>query len=369
MGERQGALEGLVMNTSFWAGKKVFVTGHTGFKGGWLSLWLAGMGARVAGYALPPSTDPSLYDLAGVGTVIERSHIGDVRDMEALSTAIRDFAPDILFHLAAQALVRRSYAEPVETYSTNVMGTIHVLEAVRRTPSIRAVVNITSDKCYENREWLWGYREDEPMGGFDPYSSSKGCAELVTASWRRSYFATADHPERGPALATARAGNVIGGGDWSEDRLVPDVLRAFQSGETVVIRSPAAMRPWQHVIEPVAGYMALAERLWDHGIAFAEGWNFGPDSRSEKPVSYVVDKLVSLWGGDAGWRLADGHQPHEAHLLKLDSAKARSRLGWIPKWTVDQALAATVEWQQGWLAGRPVIDLVQTQIAAYQAAG
>lgn len=357
------------MNTSFWAGKKVFVTGHTGFKGGWLSLWLASLGARVAGYALSPSTDPNLFDLAGVGQAVERSHIGDIRDAAGIAAAVSDFAPDILLHLAAQPLVRRSYADPVETYSTNVMGTVHVLEAVRRCASVRAVVVVTSDKCYENREWLWAYREDEPMGGFDPYSSSKGCAELLAGSWRRSYFATPDHPDRGPALATARAGNVIGGGDWSEDRLVPDILRAFAAGDPVLIRSPAALRPWQHVIEPLAGYLTLAEKLWNHGSEFAEGWNFGPDSRSEKPVSYIVDKLASLWGDKAGWRLADGWQPHEAHLLKLDSAKARARLGWQPRWTVDKALAATVSWQKGLLSGQAARELVLSQIADYQASG
>lgn len=353
------------MTASFWNGKRVFVTGHTGFKGSWLSLWLSSLGARVRGYALAPDT-PSLFTLAAIDREVD-SLIADVRDADGLRRAVGEFRPDIVFHLAAQPLVRLSYEDPLGTYATNVMGTGNLLEAVRACDSVRAVVVVTSDKCYENREWLWGYREDEAMGGYDPYSSSKGCAEILAAAWRRSYFATPAHPDRGCRLATARAGNVIGGGDWSRDRLVPDVLKAFERREAVSIRFPNAIRPWQHVLESLSGYQLLAERLFTDGVAFAEGWNFGPDADSERTVADIVGRLCALWGDGASWALDDGAQPHEAHLLKLDSAKARARLGWTPRWTIEDALTAIIAWQRGCLDGRNVRDTTLAQIASYQA--
>ena len=381
----------LAFQPSFFGGKKVFITGHTGFKGSWLCLWLHAMGAEVTGYAIEPPTTPNLFDLAGVGQLLARDNRADVRDAECLAEALRQAAPEIVFHLAAQPLVRESYRSPVETYATNVMGTVHLLEAVRNCPTVRAVVNITSDKCYENLEWPWGYRENEPMGGHDPYSSSKGCAELVASAYRRSYFGgsegqrdrgtegqrvrgTEGQRDRGtegqrvrgtegqraggsanppslqssipPAVATARAGNVIGGGDWAADRLVPDCLRALLAGEEIVIRSPHAIRPWQHVLEPLSGYLLLAQKLYNEGSRYAEAWNFGPLDEDARPVEWIVQKLCGLWGGGAGYRVDDGGHPHEAHYLKLDISKARADLGWQPRWTLEQALTGIVEWAQ-----------------------
>ena len=333
------------MNPSFWKDKKVFVTGHTGFKGGWLSLWLQQLGAVVTGYALPPPTNPSLFEEACVEQGMT-SIIGDIRDGVTLVGAIRQTAPDIVIHMAAQPLVRRSYVDPVETYSTNVMGTVHLLEAVRQTRSVRAVVNITTDKCYENKEWVWGYRENEPMGGFDPYSSSKGCAELVTAAYRNSYFNCSAQGGHRVALATARAGNVIGGGDWAEDRLIPDILRAIQNGESVNIRNPHATRPWQHVLEPLGGYLTLAEKLHTHGLAFAEAFNFGPAEDDAKSVQWIVEQLTQNWGGSSAWHLDGGAHPHEAHYLKLDCSKARAMLDWTPRWNLGQALQAILAWHK-----------------------
>jgi CDP-glucose 4,6-dehydratase len=338
-------MEGVGMTPSFWRGKRVFVTGHTGFKGSWLSLWLQQLGAEVTGYALAPPTNPSLFDVAQVAQGMT-SVIGDIRDGAMLENAMRQAAPDIVIHMAAQPLVRRSYVDPVETYSTNVMGTVHLLESVRQTPSVRAVVNVTTDKCYENKEWVWGYRENEPMGGFDPYSSSKGCAELVTAAYRNSFFNAAKHAEHQVAIATARAGNVIGGGDWAEDRLIPDILRAIQNGQSVNIRNPHATRPWQHVLEPLSGYLALAEKLYAEGPAFAEAFNFGPAEEDAKPVQWIVEQLTQSWGEGASWHLDGGTHPHEAHYLKLDCSKARATLGWVPRWHLSQALQAIIVWHK-----------------------
>ena len=284
------------MDSGFWHGKRVLITGHTGFKGGWLSLWLQSMGAEVSGYALPPSTNPSLFEKASVSRGMASSHLADIRDLDILKSALQETHPEIVFHLAAQPLVRHSYANPVETYATNVMGTVHLLEAIRTTAGVRAVVNITTDKCYENREWVWGYRENDPLGGHDPYSSSKGCSELVTSAYRNSFFDAKGYSRHGVALASARAGNVIGGGDWAMDRLVPDMIRAFSKGEAVVIRSPHAIRPWQHVLEPLWGYLTLAERLWEQGPAFAESWNFGPYDGDAKPVQWIFQRLVEQCG-------------------------------------------------------------------------
>ena len=353
------------MTPSFWSGKKVFVTGHTGFKGSWLSLWLQQLGASVIGYALQPPTNPSLFEVAQVAQGMT-SIIGDIRDGTMLTNAMRQAGTDIVIHMAAQPLVRRSYVDPVETYSTNVIGTVNLLEAVRQTPSVRAVVNVTTDKCYENKEWVWGYRENEPMGGFDPYSSSKGCAELVTAAYRYSFFNSSKHSEHQVALATARAGNVIGGGDWAEDRLIPDILRAIQNRQSVNIRNPHATRPWQHVLEPLSGYLALAEALYSQGSAFAEAFNFGPTEDDAKPVQWIVERLVQQWGDGANWKLDQAEHPHEAHYLKLDCSKAKMRLDWRPRWTLAQALENIIVWHKAHQRGDDMRELSSRQIAAFQ---
>ncbi|MBT5223419.1 MAG: CDP-glucose 4,6-dehydratase [Gammaproteobacteria bacterium] len=353
------------MNPSFWRGKKVFLTGHTGFKGSWLSLWLQQLGAQVTGYALQPPTNHSLFEVARVEQYMT-SIISDIRDSTMLTNAMRQAAPDIVIHMAAQPLVRRSYVDPIETYSTNVMGTMYLLEAVRQTPSVRAVVNVTTDKCYENKEWVWGYRENEPMGGFDPYSSSKGCAELVTAAYRNSFFNTAKYSEHQVALATARAGNVIGGGDWAEDRLIPDILRAIEAGQSVNIRNPHATRPWQHVLEPLNGYLALAEKLYTDGAAFAEAFNFGPAEEDAKPVQWIVEQLTQQWGDGANWKLDQAEHPHEAHYLKLDCSKAKIRLDWRPRWTLGQALKNIIVWHKAHQCGDDMRELSLRQIAAFQ---
>lgn len=341
----------------FWHGRRVLVTGHTGFKGSWLCLWLQALGARVHGLALPPATDPALYTVARVDEGMASSTLGDIRDAALVARTVAAVQPEVLLHLAAQPLVRQSYADPVQTYATNVMGTVHLLEAVRRLDRPCAVVNVTTDKCYENREWLWGYREDEALGGHDPYSSSKACAELVTSAYRRSFLAAG-----GTALATARAGNVIGGGDWSPDRLVPDVLRSFERGEPVALRHPRAVRPWQHVLEPLSGYLVLAERLATQGQAFAEAWNFGPGEDDAQPVQALVEQLAALWGGSARWQIDGAAHPHEAHALKLDSAKARTRLGWRPHWRLAQSLQAIVAWHQAWQGGADMRRVTLQQI-------
>lgn len=348
------------MNYSFWRDRSVFVTGHTGFKGGWLALWLSSVGARVHGYALQPPTEPAFFDVARVADGLASHTIGDVRDSAALSHALRAAEPEIVLHLAAQPLVRASYRDPVETYAVNLMGTVHLLDAVRGCKSVRAVVNVTTDKCYENKEWLWGYRETEPMGGHDPYSNSKGCAELVTAAYRASFLADA-----GVALASARAGNVIGGGDWAADRLIPDFFRAAQAGQPLEVRFPDATRPWQHVLEPVSGYLVLAERLITHGQAVAEPWNFGPCEEDAKPVRWLLDHLISQMPGTR-WHHTGGEQPYEAGFLKLDSSKARSRLQWTPRWTLQEALHRTVDWQQAWIARYDMRAFSLEQIAAHQ---
>jgi CDP-glucose 4,6-dehydratase len=350
-----------VVDVDFWTGRSVFLTGHTGFKGSWLSLWLQSMGARVHGLALDPPTRPNMFEQARVAEGMT-SVIGDIRDPETVLAAISAADPEIVIHMAAQPLVRYSYDHPVETYTTNVLGTVHVLEAARSARRLRAIVNVTTDKSYENQEWAWAYRENDPMGGHDPYSSSKGCAELVTSAYRRSFLAG-----QGIALASARAGNVIGGGDWAQDRLVPDVLRAFEKGIPVVIRNPASTRPWQHVLEPLSGYLLLVEHLWQSGQEVAEGWNFGPDDRDTRPVEWIVQHLVSLWGGEAAWQLDGGENPHEADYLRLDISKARSRLAWAPRWDLANALHAVVEWHRSWVNGEDVRAVTLDQIALYSA--
>lgn len=353
------------MNPTFWSGKRVLMTGHTGFKGSWLALWLQTLGAQVTGYAMAPPTNPSLFNVADVAAGME-SVVGDIRDLTHLQAVMNSASPEVVFHMAAQPLVRRSYQDPVETYSTNVMGTVNLLEAVRNCPNVRAVVNITTDKVYENREWLWGYRENEALGGHDPYSNSKGCAELVTAAYRSSFFAAPSASGKPVAVATARAGNVIGGGDWAQDRLIPDLLNAFDKGRQVDIRNPHAVRPWQHVLEPLRGYLLLAERLTEQGNPYAEAWNFGPHAEDARPVQWIVQRMAELWGPCATWKSDKGKHPHEAGNLKLDISKVQSRLGWQPSLRLDEALALIVEWYKQYQLGTDLRALTLQQIADYQ---
>jgi CDP-glucose 4,6-dehydratase len=345
-----------------WAGRNVLVTGDTGFKGSWLALWLAAMGARVTGFALPPPTEPSLFEMAGVGDVV--NHVeGDIRDLAALRAAVEQARPEMVFHLAAQPLVRLSYGEPVETYATNVMGTVHVLEAVRQAGGVKAVVCVTSDKCYENREWAWPYRESDAMGGHDPYSSSKGAAELAISAWRRSYW-----QDQGPALASVRAGNVIGGGDWAADRLVPDLVRAFEAGAAPLVRSPDSVRPWQHVLGALHGYLLLAERLLAGERQFADGWNFGPSDEDARPVRWIVERMRAAWGDGAPPPEADtAPRPHEAGLLRLDSSRARGELGWRPALDLGCAIEWIVEWHKAVSRGEDARVVTLDQIARYRA--
>jgi CDP-glucose 4,6-dehydratase len=361
------------MDRGFWKSRRVFLTGHTGFKGSWLALWLRMLGAEIYGYSLEPPTEPSLWRLLRLEGEFA-SELADVRDLESVQKAMGFFEPEVVIHMAAQPLVRHSYQNPVETYAVNVLGTVHVLEAVRQAPSVRAAVVVTSDKCYENRERHEAYREHEAMGGHDPYSSSKGCAELVTSAYRRSFFPPNKFVEHRVAVASARAGNVIGGGDWAVDRLVPDIMRAWEKNETVLIRHPEAVRPWQHVLEPLSGYLTLAERLYQAGAEFAEGWNFGPGEEDARTVRYVVSELARLWREEGGknsgkdaaqWELDSSPRPHEAHLLRLDSAKANARLGWAPRWKLDEALAETVRWYRAHLRGEALRGVSERQIEEY----
>jgi CDP-glucose 4,6-dehydratase len=352
-----------------WQGKRVFLTGHTGFKGGWLALWLASKGAIVRGYALDPSTDPSFFSATRVDSMIEDIR-GDIRDATALEPALRDFAPEVVFHMAAQPLVRFSYVDPIGTYETNVIGTARVLDAIRRTPSVRAVVSVTTDKCYENKEWQWGYRETDPLGGYDPYSSSKACAEIVSAAYRQSYFPLGKLDKldgHNTAIATARAGNVIGGGDWSLDRLIPDLVRGFRAGESVLIRRPHAIRPWQHVLEPLAGYIALAEHLLsDDRARHATAFNFGPADDDARPVGWIVEKMVGFWGDGAQWTLDPDPGVHEAGYLKLDASRARAELHWHPRLRLETTLHWLVEWYKQWQSGADMQAFTLEQIRTYE---
>src|SRR3984885_735508 len=366
-------MENLAGNSSlsgFWRGRRVFLTGHTGFKGGWLALWLAHLGANVRGYALDPSTDPNLFTVGSVGKAIEDIR-GDIRDGERLDNSMREFRPEVVFHLAAQPLVRHSYEDPIGTYETNVIGTARVLDAVRRTPSVRGVVSVTTDKCYENKEWVWPYRECDPLGGYDPYSSSKACAEIVSAAYRQSYFPVDKLSEHGVAVATARAGNVIGGGDWSAHRLIPDLIRGFLSGEPVRIRRPHAIRPWQHGLVPVYGYIRLAEELTAGRPAaarFATAYNFGPGEDDAQPVSWIAQRMTNFWGNGASWVLDEDHGPHEAGYLRLDASRARRDLAWTPRLQLEPALEWLVEWFRTWQSSpRTMNDFTLSQIARYGA--
>lgn len=357
---------GLKPSRRFWSGKRVLMTGHTGFKGSWLSLWLQGLGARLTGFSLPPPTEPSLFRVANVAGGMA-SVEGDIRNLEHLRQVVAEYRPEIVIHMAAQPLVRYSYAHPVETFSTNVIGTVHVLEAAREAADVKVCISITSDKCYENREWVWGYRENEMLGGRDPYSASKACAELVARSYRDSYFNTGSADADGMALATVRAGNVIGGGDWAEDRLIPDIIRAIMERRAVVVRNPSAIRPWQHVLEPLLGYLKLAERLWTDPDRFCGAWNFGPAEESAQPVSWVVEHLTRRWGGGASWELDTAPNPHEAHYLKLDCSKARTDLGFVPKLDLATALEWVVEWFQAYAQAGNMEKITRQQIALYEA--
>ncbi|SEJ87770.1 CDP-glucose 4,6-dehydratase [Propionispira arboris] len=355
------------MNKTFWQGKKVFVTGHTGFKGAWLCLLLKYLGAEITGYSLKPPTVPSLFEISHIRTSLH-SIEGDIRDLPSLQRALLLTKPEIVIHMAAQSLVRVSYKTPVETYATNVMGTVNLLEAVRHTDGVRAVLNVTTDKCYENKEWLWGYREDDSMGGYDPYSNSKACSELVTAAYRNSFFSSSDYKKSGIAIATARAGNVIGGGDWAKDRLIPDCLHNLLEKRCIVLRNPNAVRPWQHVLEPLNGYLSLAEKLYTEGIDYAEGWNFGPNEVDIRNVEWIVKKLCELWGGAADYQLEDEKQPHEAAFLKLDCSKAYARLNWRSRWHIEDGLEKIVDWVKAYKNGENMERVCIKQIMEYESA-
>ncbi len=351
------------MNQSFWKGKRVLLTGHTGFKGSWLSLWLQSVGAEVHGYALAPSTTPNLFTLANVKKGMASHLEADIRDIRKLSDLVFQVNPEIVFHMAAQPLVRYSYAEPVETYAVNVMGTVNLLESLRHLSGVKAVVNVTTDKCYENREWSLAYREDDALGGYDPYSSSKACSEIVTAAYRQSFMA-----ESGVGVASARAGNVIGGGDWSDDRLIPDFFRALSNSESLVIRSPNAIRPWQHVLEPLSGYLILAEKLYGEPLKYAGAWNFGPDENSAQTVSWVLTKLAKNIP-NAKWELDKNPQLHEANLLKLDSSKAKSILKWSPRWSLNESLEKVIDWQKAFNSKIDMQTFSLSQVDQYIKAG
>ena len=358
-------MEDLVMDSTFWKNKKVLITGHTGFKGSWLSLWLQTRGAHVIGYSLNPPSSPNFFESARIDSGIASIH-GDIRDLENFKSTVREHQPEIIIHMAAQSLVRYSYNHPVETYSTNVMGTVNILDTVRQLGGVKVVLIITSDKCYENRETLVGYKESDPMGGYDPYSSSKGCAELVTAAYRNSFFPASRYSDHGVAVASTRAGNVIGGGDWGEDRLIPDIMRANLANQAVTIRFPGAIRPWQHVLEPLNGYLQLAEHLWKHGPEFTGGWNFGPDNDDCKPVGWILETLNSQWEGGINWVLSSAENPHEANYLSLDCSKSKQLLDWSPRLDLTTALKLLVDWYQGYARDDNMRELSISQIEYFE---
>jgi CDP-glucose 4,6-dehydratase len=351
-----------MVSKDFWNGKRVFITGHTGFKGGWLSLWLTLLGAKVTGYSLSPTTERNFFNVLKINNLIHESHFANIGDFLNLKKSMQKAAPDILIHMAAQSLVINSYANPLETYATNVMGTVHVLEAAREVPSLRSTVVVTTDKCYENKEWIWGYRENEPMGGCDPYSSSKGCAELVTSAYRKSFFS---HQTNQNYIATARAGNVIGGGDYSLNRLIPDAIKSFDKNSPIFIRNPLATRPWQHVLEPLSGYLILAQALFDDGYNYASSWNFGPHDEGNRTVKDVIELLISKWGNDAQWVNDNSEKPHEAQLLRLDCTKANTQLEWYPKWNLDETIQKIVEWHKAFRNNEDMYIVSLSQINQY----
>jgi CDP-glucose 4,6-dehydratase len=353
------------LDKNFWRGRRVFLTGHTGFKGSWLSLWLQQLGAHVTGYSLKPPTFPSLFDVANVGAGMHCTE-GDIRDLPCLRRSMRDSSPEIVIHMAAQPLVRQSYQDPLETYSTNVIGTVNLLESVRATQGVKAVVNVTSDKCYENREWVWGYRENDPLGGHDPYSSSKGCSELISAAYRSSFFSPQDHSKHGVTVVSARAGNVIGGGDWAQDRLIPDILAAFETEVAARLRNPGAIRPWQHVLDALHGYLLLAEKSAQEGAKWSGAWNFGPDDEDSKPVGWIATELANRWGGTADWVADTDSHPHEAHYLKLDVSKARFVLGWRPRLKIKSVLDLVIDWTRAFASGADMRKFSFAQVARYE---
>ncbi|QTH46871.1 CDP-glucose 4,6-dehydratase [Cohnella sp. LGH] len=350
-----------IIDTTFWKGKNVLITGNTGFKGSWLSLWLTRLGANVTGYSLKPPTTPSLFELTGNHKLYE-TYFEDIRDREKLRNAVQLVKPEIVFHMAAQPLVRASYKDPVETFTTNVLGTVYLHEALREYNGAKVFINVTTDKCYENKEWLWGYRENEPLGGHDPYSSSKACSELVTASYRSSFY---DQENSGMQIASARAGNVIGGGDWAEDRLIPDCVRSLLNNEKIIIRNPHAIRPWQHVLEPLSGYMVLAQKLYMEGKTYAQAWNFGPDDEDAKPVKWIVEQLTEKWTDNQGFELNHADHPHEAHYLKLDCSKAKYMLNWRPRWSLSAAIDKIIDWNIEYKNGQNVHSICSKQIDVY----
>jgi len=358
-------MDDVVIGEEFWRKRRVLLTGHTGFKGSWMSFWLQKLQAQLCGLALDPPSTPSLFEVGNVGQGMQDVR-GDIRDQTCVAHTFAAFRPEIIIHMAAQSLVRPSYADPIATYATNVMGTAHVLEAARQCSSVRVILVITSDKCYENREWDRGYEETDPMGGYDPYSSSKGCAELITAAYRRSFFNPACYEDHHVAIASARAGNVIGGGDWAVDRLIPDAMRSFAMGQKLIVRLPDAIRPWQHVLEPICGYLQLAHCLYDKGPVFAQAWNFGPNVEAEQPVRYLAERVTRLWGDGAQWQaLSVADAPHEAHYLKLDARKAHKELAWRPRLGLDDALALTIDWYKAFSDGRNMRDVSLAQITSY----
>lgn len=356
----------LGMKKNFWKDKTILITGHTGFKGSWLSLVLKMKGAEIIGYALPPPTHPSLFEILDIENKVE-TITGDVRDLNKLIETLNRYKPDIVIHMAAQALVRYSYSNPVETYTTNVIGTVNVLEAIRQTGCVKAALIVTTDKCYENKEWVWGYRENDPLGGFDPYSSSKGCAELVTAAYTNSYFLKTPDEKNSVSVATARAGNVIGGGDWAEDRLIPDIIRAIIDRKVVIIRNPGAIRPWQHVLEPLYGYLCLIEKLWHQGSKFSGGWNFGPATESCQPVSCILESIQAVLDKGFSWQHDKSQNLHEANFLKLDCSKAYAKLGWSPRLDLKTAVEMTLIWYQAYIQKKDIMLLTQQQINYYEA--
>jgi CDP-glucose 4,6-dehydratase len=357
-----------MIDKEFWNGKKVFITGHTGFKGAWLCLWLHSLGAKITGYSLPPLTTPNMFDLCNIIDITHTIY-GDIRNYETLLSALTVAEPDIIFHLAAQPIVTISYDNPIETYETNVMGTIYLFEAIRTLVSkknnIKAVINITSDKCYENNEYIWGYRETDPMGGYDPYSNSKSCSELITSSYRNSFFNPKSYNIHGVALASARAGNVIGGGDWSVNRLIPDCMSSLLNNEQIIVRNPHAIRPWQHVLEPLSGYLLLAQKLYIKGIEYAQGWNFGPYEEDAKPVSWIVNNICKKWGNNASYIIQKDALNHEAHYLKLDCSKSKHYLSWSPRWRIDFALDKVIEWNLAYRDKKNLRDLSLNEIKEF----
>lgn len=365
---REGNMESLGIDNLFggiYKNKTILVTGHTGFKGSWLCLWLSELGATVIGYALKPPTTPNLFESCGLEKKVT-SIESDIRNLKMLKDVLERCQPEIVFHMAAQSLVRYSYREPVETYETNIMGTVNLLEACRYTPSVKVIIIITSDKCYENREWIRGYRENDPLGGYDPYSSSKGCAEIITNAYMKSYFNPENYERHGVSLASVRAGNVIGGGDWAEDRIIPDCIKTLQGNKPIVIRYPDAVRPWQHVVEPLFGYLLLGQHLYQKGTTFTGAWNFGPDDENVKPVRWLVERITEMWGNNAGWEIDKGNNPYEENYLKLDCSKAKSKLGWHPQWDLNLSLEKTIEWYKAYYNNEDMLNITINQIKSYE---